>query len=339
MVEDQNYNNKNFMRDRSLDLGKGLAILFVYFGHSILYHPIQLARIYPWCHTLSTFILSFNMPMFFLISGYLFSKTRKNAAELYKGKSMRILMPYIFTMLILVCIKLLLPASMSYNSAVDGGAKSLIINALLYGGDRWFVYTLYIIFLLLIPFRNFLKNKWLDVALIAVLIGIYFLDFMPTIFALHKVFYFMIFFVAGYALSEYYLAIKAWALKWWWLIYMVFVVANIVFVEKLFHVPFVFRFMLPFTGTLAVMTMAFQLEKVIKRSKIAQYVEYCGKYSLQFYLFTFCYPVIRTVIVSVLHISNPFIIISSVFVLQLITISIIVEITRRIKWLKVHCGY
>lgn len=87
------------------------------------------------------------------------------------------------------------------------------------------------------------------------------------------------------------------------------------------------------------MTMAFQLEKVIEKSKVAQYIEYCGKYSLQFYLFTFCYPLIRWGVVSVLHIANPFVILTSVFVLQLITITIIVEVTRRIKWLKIPCGY
>lgn len=215
----------------------------------------------------------------------------------------------------------------------------MISNALLYGGDRWFVYTLYIIFLILIPVRNWLKNKWLDVVLIAVLIGVYFLDFLPSIFALDKVFHFMVFFVAGYALNEYYAGIKQWSLKYWWLIYLVFAVVNIILINTLCKIPFVYRFVLPFTGTLAVMTMAFQLEKVIERSKVAQYIEYCGKYSLQFYLFTFCYPIIRTVIVSVLHVTNPFVILGSVFILQLIAITIIVEVTRRIKWLKIPCGY
>lgn len=326
-------------RDRSLDLGKGLAILIVYLGHSILYHPIQMVKLYPWCDVLNSIITSFNMPMFFIISGYLFSKTRKNTAELYKGKTMRILVPYLFTMLILVCVKLVLPTSMSYNSAAGGGYKSLIINALLYGGDRWFVYVLYIIFLLIIPIRSWLKNKWVDVVVISILTVVYFLDFLPTIFALDRVFYFMVFFIFGIMLDEHYPAVKSWAIKYWWLTYVVFIMINIVFVKQLGEFAFVYRFLLPFTGTLAVMTMAFQLEKVIDKSKVAQYVEYCGKYSLQFYLFTFCYPLIRWGIVNGLHITNPFVILISVFVLQLITITIIVEVTRRIKWLKIPCGY
>ena len=327
------------MRDRSLDLSKGLAILFVYLGHSILYHPINMVSLFPWCHTLAQFIVSFNMPMFFIISGFLFSKTRKSTVELYKGKTMRILVPYLFTMFILVCVKLVLPASMSYNSATGEGVKSLIYNVLLCGGDRWFVYTLFFIFLLLIPVRNFLKKKWVDVALIILLIGVYFLDFMPKIFALDKVFHFMVFFIAGYALNEYYSGIKQWALKYWWIIYAVFFVAHVVFIETLCKISFVFRFILPFTGSLGVMTMAFQLEKVIEKSKVAQYIEYCGKYSLQFYLFTFCYPLIRWGIVSMLHVTNPFVILISVFVLQLVTSTIIVEVTRKIKWLKIPCGY
>lgn len=194
-------------------------------------------------------------------------------------------------------------------------------------------------FLILIPVRDLLKNKWLDVVLMVALVGVYFLDFLPTVFALDNVFRFMVFFIAGYALNEHYQAIKTWALKWWWLVYAVFVVVHLVFIETLSEIPLVFRFVLPFTGTLAVMTMAFQFEKVIQKSKVAQYIEYCGKYLLQFYLFTFCYPLIRWGIVSVLHVTNPFIILGSVFVLQLITITIIVEVIRRIKWLKIPCGY
>ena len=149
----------------------------------------------------------------------------------------------------------------------------------------------------------------------------------------------MVFFVAGFALNEYYPKIKQWSLKYWWLVYIIFVVCHVALIMVLNEVPFVFRFVLPFTGTLAVMTMAFQMEKLVEKSKVVQYVEYCGKYSLQFYLFTFAYPIIRTVIVSVLHVTNPFVVLVSVFVLQLIATTIIVEITRRIKWLKIPCGY
>lgn len=88
----------------------------------------------------------------------------------------------------------------------------------------------------------------------------------------------MVFFIAGYAMNEYYPNIKQWALKYWWIIYVVFIVAHVIFIKTLCQIPFVFRFILP-------------------------------------------------------------VILGSVFVLQFITITIIVEVTRRIKWLKIPCGY
>lgn len=327
------------MRDKSIDLGNGIAILCVYLAHSMIYYPIHMCGMYHWCYVLDRILTSFNMPMFFIISGYLFSKTNKSTGELYRGKTLRILIPYLFTMTIIIGMKLVLPTEISYNKSVEGGLSSMISNALLYGGDRWFVYILYLIFLFLIPVRKWLKNKFVAIGLMIVLVVICFLGFLPKIFALDRVARFMFFFVAGYTLSEWYPKFKSWALNYWWVVYMVVILTNGIFIVTLAKIPFVYLFVLPFIGTLAVMTMAFQLEKIIERSKVVAYIEYCGKYSLQFYLFTFCYPLIRTFIVSVLHVTNPFVIFASVFVLQLITITIFVEITRRIKWLKIPCGY
>ena len=72
---------------------------------------------------------------------------------------MRILIPYLFTMAIIIGMNLILPTEISYNKSVEGGLSSMISNALLYGGNRWFVYILYIIFLLLIPVRTLLKKQ------------------------------------------------------------------------------------------------------------------------------------------------------------------------------------
>lgn len=332
-------------RDRSLDLGRGLAILFVYLGHSILYHPIKMVDMYEWCYWLGAFIDSFNMPIFFLISGYLFFKTEKSTKELYKGKTLRLLIPYLTTMAIIVGMKSLLPSSMSYNTSAQNGTISMIIDTLVYAGDRWFVYVLFIIYPALIPIRNLLKNKWMSIGLMVVLMLVYFLNMVPnafettSIFALNKVCYFTIFFLLGYTLADYYRKFKQWATTYRWLVYAVFIIVNILLLKPCRNIPLLYQFILSLTGSAAVMTVAFQLEKSLERNKIVQYIEYAGKYSLQFYLLTFCYPIIRTVLISVLHVSNAVVILVSVFFLQLIAITIIVEITRRIKWLKIPFGY
>ena len=330
--------SSNTAHDRSIDIFKGLAILSVLFAHSILYHPIDLTSTYHWCYVIDKINTSFHMPMFFLISGYLFSKTHKSTGELYKQKTLRILIPYLAMMAIIIIVKLIVPSRFYYHQSAGGGAIPLITNALLYGGDRWFLYTMFIMFLLVIPFRNMLKNKWVDLVLIVVLIIVYFLGFLPKIFLLDSMFYYLIFFVAGYALKDSFYAIKVWSLKYWWIVYGVAILANGVFILPLAKIPFLFRFVLPLTGTCAVMTMAFQLEKIVLKSKIVQFVEYCGKYTLQFYLFPGA-VIARVLAINVLHMSNPFVIIVSVFFLQVLIQTILVEITRRIKWLKIPCGY
>lgn len=124
-------------------------------GHSLLYHPIDMQKLYSWCHALGTSIESFNMPLFFILSGLLFSFSYKGVKQQYVGKVRRLLIPYVFTMAILIGVKLILPVSMSYNSAVMGGGKSLILNSLFYGGDRWFVYVMFLIYVILILFKAF----------------------------------------------------------------------------------------------------------------------------------------------------------------------------------------
>lgn len=324
-------------RDNAIDLLRGIAILVVYLGHSILYHPIAMQDLYPWCNTLGRAIESFNMPLFFILSGYLFAKSQKGIKDQYEGKIKRLLIPYLFTMTIIVSMKLILPASMSYNSAVGGGIKSLLINALFYGGDRWFVYVLFLIYVILIPLKKLLDKQWLSALLIIFLVGVYFFKEMPEFMRLIDVSYFMVFFLTGYLMKEVWPNIKRYCSKCWYITIPAFLLANLVFVLPLTNLAFVFRFVLPITGFLACQSIAEMLAN--NASTPVRYIAYSGKYSLQFYLFTFCYPIIRWGIVSVMHITNPVLILLSVLVLQLITITIIVEISRRIRFLKIPCGY
>ena len=196
---------------------------------------------------------------------------------------------------------------------------------------------MFLIYVLLIPFRKLLDNKWLPALFIIALLVLYFLKIMPSFMRLDDVFYYMIYFLVGFMIKDVWPNIKKFFSKYWYITISIFIIGNLIFIMWLSKNPFVFRFILPFTGFLACQSIAELLSHEI--SLPVKYIAYCGKYSLQFYLFTFCYPIIRWGIVSVLQITNPIVILLSVFVLQLITITIIVEISRRIKFLKVPCGY
>lgn len=75
-------------REKWLDILKGIAILLIIVGHS----PIN--------ETLYKLIWSFHVPLFFLISGYTFSK--KEEKEFIKGKFRRLMVPYYFTCFLLI---------------------------------------------------------------------------------------------------------------------------------------------------------------------------------------------------------------------------------------------
>lgn len=218
-----------------------------------------------------------------------------------------------------------------------GGIKSLLINALFYGGDRWFVYVLFLIYVILIPFKKLLDKQWLPAMLIIVLVGAYFLIEMPEFMRLKDVCYFLVFFLTGYLMKEIWPNIKTYCSKYWYITIPAFLLANVAFVLQLANLTFVFRFVLPLTGFLACQSIAELLAN--NTSAPVRYIAYSGKYSLQFYLFPFTYPFIRWGIVSVLSVTNPVVILLSVFILQLITITITIEITRRIRVLKIPCGY
>lgn len=108
-------------RDLAIDYAKGIAILFVYLGHSILYHPIDLASMYEWCYVLERMIASFNLPMFFLVSGLLFGFSKKTWSTVLTNKIKRLLIPYLFTMFVVICSKMLLPSSMAYHDSTSSG--------------------------------------------------------------------------------------------------------------------------------------------------------------------------------------------------------------------------
>ena len=163
---------------------------------------------------------------------------------------------------------------------------------------------------------------------------------MPKVFKLDSVVYYMVFFVSGVMFGNIFECVKDKSMRYWYVPLTIFIMLNVLLSKLLFDTyPFIYRFILPFTGTWAVMTVAFLMQRSNDNSFLLRFVNYCGRYSLQFYLFTFAYPFIRVVVVKVCHITEPALIIPIVFTLQLIFITIFVEFTRRVKWLKIPCGY
>lgn len=328
-------------RIAEVDIVRGIAILFVYLSHSILYYPIELAGIYNWCGILETSLISFNMPLFFVISGLLFAKSKKPDKLILYNKTIRLLVPYLVVMTIITIAKFILPKSFAYKNLID--INIILKDIFLNGGDRWFVYVLFILFIIILIIRPLLQKKRNILILLALVATISITVKLPSVFLINKVVYFSFFFLTGMLLNNYNTSFRSLIIKYKYPIYLLFIVCNIGFVKQLNTVPVIGKYLLPIIGFSIFYLLSIQLQNISNQNniinKIAGYIKYAGKYSLQFYLLSFAFPIIRYLIVVYLDITNPFLIISLVFILQLICITIIIEITKRITFLKIPFGY
>lgn len=328
-------------RDLTFDYAKGIGTLLVYLAHSILYHPIQMMNMYDWCRTTHYAITSFLMPFFFFVSGMLFAFSRKSNIQVVKDKTLRLLIPYVTAMVIAVLFKLMLPSSMSHKTEFEG--DNAFLDVMVYGGTRWFVHLLMIVFVVSLSLRKIAKTPWVF-ALAAASFAIALLFDMPEEFQLDKLWKHLPYFLLGLYCNQWLhlmRKVKAWHFV---LFSAAFVLCNIVFLFPIRSIPVLKWIFLPTVGKALFMSISILMNRLATEhgasdNIVMRYIAYIGKYSLQFYLFTFAYPIIRIIVVNVWHVTNLIAIVALVMVLQLLVMTPLVEITRRFRFFKIPMGY
>lgn len=133
-------------RETYLDIAKGIGIFLVVVGHCIPDASSVNGISSPIMRIIFHVIYSFHMPLFFFISGFLFSTSKDYLKNKYKSiykKAKRLIVPYVFVGLCYAPLKLLLSqfANKPYN--IQDLWKMLIgINP---DGELWFLYALFVI--------------------------------------------------------------------------------------------------------------------------------------------------------------------------------------------------
>ncbi|MBT1143106.1 acyltransferase family protein [Lactiplantibacillus argentoratensis] len=107
-----------------IDIARGITMISVVIGHSLYGYNNGL---------LSHFIYTFHMPIFFILTGYLYKK--KRYVDELRSTSRNLLLPYYFTGLIMVVVYLLATTSDGSRVLSAGFVPTLndLISALLYG--------------------------------------------------------------------------------------------------------------------------------------------------------------------------------------------------------------
>lgn len=166
-----------------IDILRGIAAISLIIAHSIISTPVDLSQVM-WCNQLNKIIAVYDMPLFFLVAGFVFQCVDYRTYMIRRLK--RIGVPYIFFGLSSVILHIIGGRFLAGGESLLYGLKRL----LLYGGHFWFLYTMLIIYAVYPFIYKMCKNKTIHVAIFIVLLLIRFVIPDIELFTLHRVFHY-----------------------------------------------------------------------------------------------------------------------------------------------------
>lgn len=177
---------------KQIDALKGFAIFMVILAHSIILTPVDLHQD-PVCSYLFVLLSNVHMPLFFVISGFCFSYRGDYGSYIVK-KVKRLMVPYVvFNVIDMVFRKAL-------SSLVNRprGIWESVVKMLFYGGEFWFLYALFLIFLFYPVLYRWQKNSPKRMWLVsAVLLVISSLGISVELFRIFDLAHYLFFFQVG----------------------------------------------------------------------------------------------------------------------------------------------
>ena len=331
MTEKNSLSKKHF---DEIDILKGIAILTVVLEHcsSLKYIDLSNAQ---WCVTLVAIIKSFNMQLFFVLSGFLFaSSNTTDKKKAYISKFDRLLVPMVFLSIINITLVYSMPSVINGDERRVGFVDT-IINFALYGKNYWFIYTLLIIFCITIFIKKYL-TKTATISVILLLVVLYETNLAhDELFRIKDVTYFSVFFLLGYLASYNYARIKSFLKKVGVPVSLLIVYVVLFVYAK--DVEFVHNWCLPLLLDVAIIGFGIMMTDSEYKYPVLKYL---GKYSLQFYMFNgYALVIARILFAKVLNIQHPFALFALVYIFCLIILWILVEATKRIPIISYLCGY
>ena len=289
-----------------IDILKGIAILSVILSHAVIVFPINLEAV-PWCNTMKNFVGCYQMPLFFIISGYLCSYHNTQYGAYLLARTKRLLVPYALFSCLAIFFRIV--GSSVVNSKID--LKSAVFELFLQGNASstyWFLYTLFILSAiapLLIKLVD--KSPAYGLLLMAVCIVVSTCVQLPYICALGNVVYHGAYYLIGILLkrvsfqnfcSKKRLALLAGVSGAIWLLTF-FGLQPLS--ESIYNTVGKYVTALSGSAFLAAFFSLVKLPKFIKAPLI-----FSGKYSLQFYVLNgFLMTAARWLLVTKLGITSP----------------------------------
>lgn len=184
-------------RSVAADLMRGIAAICLIIDHSIISTPVDLSKI-SWCKWLGDFISIYDLPLFFLVAGYVFNCTS------YKNyllkKLIRIGIPYLFFSSISIVFHCFA------GSLLAGGGTTIqegVVDLIFHGGEYWFLYTIFLIYLVFPLISYFFKNnETLCLFGLLIFVGFASLNVKSNLFLINRILRYLPYFYAGWLLKK-----------------------------------------------------------------------------------------------------------------------------------------
>ncbi len=293
-----------------VDVLKGVAITSVMLYHSIIVFPVNIRDNYSVCNWIYYFLGTFQMPLFFMISGFLYSC--RDYKTYIKKRTLRILVPFLIFSLINI------PLQFFGGSLVNGeiNISQSLIDVFLRGEGYWFLYVLFIISAIFPLFEKIAEKTKLFLPILLVILMVASQFKLTDIFRLQNVVLDMIYFIIGYLIKINLDGITAFMNK---RKYTAFAVTTILWLG-LFNIKYFFDdnkiyFIKIIAAVCACFSIFIIFNYFVKTKSVNNIMKACGKYSLQFYIQDGYYlTILRLIFVNILHFSNPALIIISIFI-------------------------
>lgn len=284
--------NKNKVDFYWVLIAKGIGIILV-----VIYHFYTNDTPDYW-NNLINIISYFHMPLFFLLSGFLYSYEKQSYSTLIKIKTKRLLYPFISIAVIFFIIKY--PAGIIFDLEYPVGLESfytLLVNpANSYKPLLWFLHALFLIFLIYPLTRNIINNNFFILTMF-ILLYIFWGENYPVIGpALVHIPYFIV----GVILRE---SIRFRDRIIWgtWIhagvsliIFILMILAETEAMNQSGYISRGFRLMLGISGSICVINISLLIDNKRKAGVERMLLAEIGFYSMSIYLFhTFFQSVIR----------------------------------------------
>ncbi|MES9965459.1 MAG: acyltransferase family protein [Candidatus Sedimenticola sp. 20ELBAFRAG] len=273
--------NKNKSFFNWVLIAKGIGIVLVVVGH---FYPKNSPEYWS---DIRDIIYTFHMPLFFLLSGFLYSYTKHTYSVLINGKVKRLIYPFISIAILFFVIKYLSGLFFYLENPVGlESVYALLTNPIdSYMPLLWFVHALFLIFLIYPLTRNLIGNNFI-ILIIFILINVVFgNDYIFFGKALANV----PFFIIGVILRENTRVRDAVITDKWFYVGVPLMIFCFVYLAKLNmdsgnQIDYIFRLVLGVTGTICIINMSSLIDANNKGIGKLILTE-IGIYSMTIYLF------------------------------------------------------